>query len=328
MKIGVIGLGSIGQRHIRALKELGYTDIVALRTGKGVLKSLPKELKYVQELTDVKDFYSFDLDGIIVSNPSSLHIDTMKLPLAGEIPIFVEKPLASSLEQTKKLEEYDTSKVMVGFCLRYHEIVQSVNNFISSGKMGKIYKANLYCGHFLPFWHKYADYRKEYFSRKELGGGALRTLSHELDLVHYFFGEIKELCGSVEKISDLEIDVDDNVYIICRMMKNFLVTVELDYLNPICTRNGIIFGANGTLEYSFSGKVTFTNYKEGTKLSYNNSNIDLDKIFINQMRDFTDFVSKKKKSVCSYEDGLYVMKIIHAVEDSMKCKSWKKIEVR
>jgi len=326
MKIGIIGFGSIGQRHIKCLKELGFKDIVALRTKKGTLKTLPKEFQYIKEVFNKDEFYSSNLDGIIISNPTSLHIETMKSPLKKGIPVFVEKPLASSLEQTKELKECNTSKVVVGFCLRYNDIIQEVKKFISSGKLGKIYKANFYCGHYLPFWHKHSDYRKEYSARKDLGGGVLKTLSHELDLVHYFFGEIKELCGSAEKISNLEIDVDDNVYMLCRIANNCLVTVELDYLNPISTRKGVIFGVKGVLEYSFSGKVTFTDYNGKTKLIYNNTNIDRNKIYIKQMKHFINLIQAKEKPVCSYEDGLYVMKIIKAVENSTKFKSWQGVK--
>lgn len=327
MKIGIIGLGSIGRRHVMCLKKLGETNIVALRTKKGNLKDLSDELEYIYEVSNPKEFYSIDFDGVIVSNPTSLHVKTMKRLLEKDIPIFVEKPIASSLEQTYELEKYDTSKTLVGFCLRHHEMIQEVKKFISSGKLGKIYKANLYCGHFLPKWHKYADYRGEYYSRRNLGGGVLRTLSHELDLIHYFFGNVKELCGSVEKTSDLKIDVDDIAYILCRMTNGGLATVELDYLNPIYKRKGIIFGLNGVLEYDFPSKVTFTNYDEKTTVIYNNKHTD-DKMYMQQMSHFINMIKRKEKATCRYEDGLYVMKMIQSIEESIKNKSWQNMEAK
>jgi len=327
MKIGIIGLGSIGQRHIRILRELGNVDIAALRTKKGTLKKLPDDLLYVKEYMNPEVFYSLNLDGIIISNPTSLHIESMKIPLKKGIPVFVEKPMTTSIEEIKKLKNYDKSKVMVGFCLRYNEIIKTVKSFISSGEIGKIYKANLYCGHFLPFWHKYADYKQEYFSVKSLGGGVLRTLSHELDTTHYFFGKIRELCSSIEKLSDLEINVEDNSYIICRMHNNCLVTIELDYLNPICNRKGIIFGSKGVLEYSFSEGISFIDYKGEIRKIMGNKNIDNNKMYVEQMKHFIKLIMKKEKPVCSYEDGLYVMQIIEAAEKSMKLKSWQTVGV-
>ncbi len=50
MKIGIIGLGSIGQRHARTLIKLGITDIYALRTKKGTLTELPTDLRTIKEI--------------------------------------------------------------------------------------------------------------------------------------------------------------------------------------------------------------------------------------------------------------------------------------
>ncbi len=326
MKIGIIGLGSIGKRHVRCLRQLGYEDIIALRTKKGTTKTLPVEFNYIKEVFNVEDFYSNNLDGVIISNPTSLHIETIKIPLEEKIPIFLEKPPADSLEQLREIEDYDVTGVMVGFCLRYNEIINIVKEFIVSGKLGKIYKANLYCGQFLPSWHPSADYRKEYYARKNLGGGVIRTLSHEIDLMYYLFGEPKELCASVEKISDLEIDVDDNVYMICKMANHSLVSIELDYFNPVLTRSGIIFGSQGTVEYSFSKlNVTFTDYKGKIRIIYESANLDWNKMYIDQMKDFVNFMKNKESLCCTFEDGVNVMKVIKAAEESTRTKTWQKV---
>ncbi|MBA7582435.1 hypothetical protein ES708_24363 [subsurface metagenome] len=68
----------------------------------------------------------------------------------------------------------------------------------------------MYVGEYLPFWHPYEDYRKSYAAKKELGGGVLRTLSHEIDLVQYWFGEYEKIFAKISKISDLDIEVDDS----------------------------------------------------------------------------------------------------------------------
>lgn len=326
MKIGIIGLGSIGQRHAACLKEIGYSEIIALRTEKGSIKELPPELNYITQVYSNEEFYSLNPDGIIISNPTSLHIESMKIPLEKGIPIFLEKPITNSIEKLKSLDSSDVSNIMVGYILRYHEIINVIKNFLESSKLGKIYKANLYCGQFLPSWHPHADYRKEYYARKDLGGGALRTLSHEIDLMHYLFGEVIELTASVIKISNLEIDVDDNVFMICRMKNESHIFIELDYLNPISTRNGIIFGSKGILEYSFlNHSVIFKDYNKNVKTVYSNPNYDYNEPYINQMRDFINLIKTKSKPRCNFNDGIYVMKLIQAAECSAEFKMWQMI---
>lgn len=327
MKIGIIGLGSIGRKHVYSLKKLGYSNIISLRSRKGALKDLPEDLNYIEEVYNPSDFFLNNLDGVIISNPTSLHIKSMKLPLEKKIPIFLEKPIAGSLEQTKEIERYDKSKIMVGFCLRYSEIINITKDFLDSGKLGRIYKANLYCGQYLPSWHTYTDYKLEYYSKKNLGGGVIRTLSHEIDLMHYFFGNVKELCASIEKISDLEIDVDDNAYIICKMYNKSLVCIELDYLNSKNDRKGIIFGSEGILQYSFKKlNVRFTDLNGKVKIIYENPYYDSNQMYIDQMNDFINLLKNKNNFRPTFKDGLNVMKVIQAAESSTKNKNWKKIK--
>ncbi|MHA2225648.1 MAG: Gfo/Idh/MocA family protein [Candidatus Hodarchaeales archaeon] len=327
MNIGIIGLGSIGKRHILCLQKLGFTNIFALRTKKGARKELPKDLQYVKEFFDEEDFYSLRLDGVIISNPTSLHVETMINPLEKKIPAFIEKPVAASFESLERLKNYDFSNVMVGYCLRYNELINVVKEFIDSGKLGKILKANLYCGNFLRSWHPYADYRMEYYSRKDLGGGVLRTLSHEIDLARYFFAEIKEICASIEKISNLEIDVDDCVHLLCKITDDSVVHIELDYLNPVFQRRGLIIGVEGKLEYSFSNlTVSYTGFDGNTEIIYENRDLDPNKMYLDQMQGFINFIKNQKPVRCTFNDGIYVMKVIKAAEDSSQSKSWQKIE--
>jgi len=327
MKIGIVGLGSIGQRHARSLLKLGNMDIYALRTQKGTLTNLPDDLRSIKEIFDQDEFYAIDLDGIIISNPTSLHIKTMKKALEKKIPIFVEKPLANNISEIKELKDYDLSKVLVGFNLRYDDLINTVKNYLDSGKLGKIYKAHLYCGQYLPLWHPYADYRNEYYARKELGGGVLRTLSHEIDIMHYLFGVPKEIVGVVEKISSLEIDVDDNAYLICRLKNNTLIAIEIDYLNPKGIREGTVFGSKGILQYTYTTpQVTFTSNKGSTTILYKKEKTDWDKIYQQEMKDFIECILNGKKPKSTVNDGIQVMKIIEKAELSTKLKSWQKIE--
>ncbi|MBE3140857.1 MAG: hypothetical protein IMZ53_09770, partial [Thermoplasmata archaeon] len=184
----------------------------------------------------------------------------------------------------------------------------------------------LYCGQYLPLWHPYADYRKEYYARKELGGGVIRTLSHEIDIMHYLFGVPKELLAVVGKISSLEIDVDDNAYLICRLKNNALITIELDYLNPKNIRNGVVFGSQGILEYTYSKpEITFTDNTGNANVLYKKEKQDWEKTYQQEMEDFIACISNGKIPKSTFHDGVEVMNVIEKAELSSTLKSWQKI---
>lgn len=326
MKIGIIGLGSIGQRHALCLKKLGVNDIVALRSNRGA-KRISDEFDFIKFLYDEKEFYSEKVDGVIISNPTAFHVQSMVNPLELNLPIFVEKPLSNHLDELKKIEKYDKSKIQVGYCFRYNPLINKIKDILMLNKIGEIIKANLYCGQYLPIWHTYTDYTQEYFARKDLGGGALRTLSHEIDISNFLFGPSVEVLANISKISDLEIDVDDNAQLFLKHDEELISCIELDFLNPLSERYGSIFGTKGYLKYSLSdSKITLANIQGDVETVYNESNPKFDEMYLNQMKSFVDMIKGERKSKCGFKDGLSVMKIIDASEKSSdNKKDWIKV---
>ncbi len=79
MKILIAGLGSIGRRHLRNLIALGEKNIILYRTGKSTLDDA--ELAPFQTFTDLDKALAQKPDGVIIANPSALHMD-VALPAA------------------------------------------------------------------------------------------------------------------------------------------------------------------------------------------------------------------------------------------------------
>jgi predicted dehydrogenase len=172
-------------------------------------------------------------------------------------------------------------------------------------------KARLYCGSYLPRWHTDVDYRTEYMSRRDLGGGALRTMCHEIDLVQYLLGPVTSLAGDVRRISDLEIDVDDCVMLVCRTGTGVTALVELDYLNPQPTRLGSFIGTRGRLDYSLQPpSARFVGYDQRVVDVFSDADYSLDEMYRAQMEDYLRFLRTGETDACSYQEGLAVMRVI------------------
>jgi predicted dehydrogenase len=319
MKIGIIGLGSIGRRHVRCLIDLGYKEIVALRTRKGVLKSQPEDIApYVTEVYNWESFVESQPIGVIVANPTSLHISTLEQLKATNIPTLVEKPLSTDIAELSNLEEKYSNfdNVLVAYCMRFHAVTKAVKTFIDEGKLGKVYKGRLYFGYYLPKWHPDTDYRLEYMSRKDLGGGVLRTLAHEIDLVQRFLGNIKSTNGYVGHTSHLELqDVDDTVFMNCYLKEGGVIQVELDYLSPNYTREGYIIGEKGKLTYSFNkNEVTFIPFEGEAITLLSLDQYDINDMYRQQMQDFVDWTNGAKSKNCTYQEGRRVNELIEELE--------------
>ena len=180
MKILIIGLGSIGQRHLKILSCFANIEIAALRTSKGLLKN---EIS-VTNFFKLKDAIKFKPDGVIISNPTSLHVKSVLPFLKLGCKVLIEKPIDDCFEKTEILKPY-AELIRVAYCMRFNPIMKFLN---SKFKVENPFKVGFKRSFYLPNWHPYADYRQEYTAQKQMGGGVIRTLSHELDLAIHWFG--------------------------------------------------------------------------------------------------------------------------------------------
>jgi predicted dehydrogenase len=313
MRVLIIGCGSIGHRHIRALLALGIDTIGALRTQKGQIKKLGQDIQSaVKTFATEKEAYEWQPTHMVISNPTSLHLRFVIKAIELDIPYFVEKPLCVDADEINSIPGIKRSNGMVGYNLRFHGLFTKMNDLFKSGKYGKMISASLSVGHYLPFWHPEQDYSSRYEARKDLGGGVLRTLSHEIDLAQYYFGRITRLYAKVGKLSMLKMDVDDNVDIISTTENDVRLKIHMDYLNPVPERFGRILFEQGLMEYDFiSSNIYFTAYDNNERLCLYSEKENYDTQYIIQM---DHFINGKTEKACTISQEIHNMNVIKASE--------------
>ena len=173
LKFGIIGFGSVGQRHAKNLISLGIKNIILLRK-----IGLDNKYKF-KEFVDFDSFLHDSPDAIIVANPTSLHADYLNIILSSNINVLVEKPVVSNLDELRiinsKLCDYKGIG-MTAFNMRYHPCIDEVKSIIKKKELGKIFSTRFFVGQYLPDWRTNADYSKSYSASFEMGGGVLFDL--------------------------------------------------------------------------------------------------------------------------------------------------------
>ena len=105
MKILIVGLGSIGIKHINSLRKISNDfEIYALRSN--------HNSKKIDGVIDVYEIHNLriNFDFAIISNPTELHGEYIKMLANEKINLFIEKPPLSSLSQADELSELITKK--------------------------------------------------------------------------------------------------------------------------------------------------------------------------------------------------------------------------
>lgn len=226
----ICGLGSIGKRHLRNLISLGFKKFVFYRQRKHPLEMDLVNIQF-ESTTNLKEAISKS-DIAFICNPTSLHVKTAIECAKGKLDVYMEKPIASNLAQLNQLKQaIDENNIsfMMGYMLRFHPAYIELKSILNSKELGALVSYYSKWGEYLPNWHPWEDYRESYAAKKELGGGVVLTLSHEIDLLFYLFDEVKL---HTSEISSQGLDTDCETKADLRgSVENSSFQIELNYLD-------------------------------------------------------------------------------------------------
>ena len=313
MKFLIAGLGSIGRRHLRNLKTLGQNDLILYRTHQATLPDT--ELSGYPTYTDLDEALAQNPDGVIVANPTSLHLQVATAAAKAGAALLIEKPVSDSLIGIRELQaalDAAGKPALIGFHLRYHPVLRRIKALIDSGKLGKALKSHAHWGEYLPGWHTWEDYRYSYAARADLGGGALNTLSHPIDYLRWMMGEVRSLSASLANLSELELDVEDNAELLLKFHSGSIATVHLDYYQrPPSHTLEIAFDKGRVRWDSHSGCAIVDNAEMDTTETFcPPEGFKRNDMFLAEMEDFVRLCRDEQVEHCTLADGKRVQKIV------------------
>lgn len=326
MRILFIGLGGVGQRHLRnSIDLLGDPDIHAFRMRgltSEVTNSLDKrdkeniEKKYsITTHNNLDQALSAEPDAAIIANPSSMHFDVLKACLIKNIPCFVEKPLVTDsdgFDELLALDNFAVNCSMVGFQLRYNPVIQKLKEIINNGHIGNVLSCRAEVCEYMPGFHPYEDYRELYCSKRELGGGVVMTQIHELDILIHLFGIPETVYALGGHLSELEIDVEDSVDVLMRKgLTSFFL--RMDYLQKPRRRSGVVYGEKGWIEFD----LVDLSLKTSDGAQHRWADFERNNMFVDELYNFFQSVKNKKQPDISLKEGLKSVHLAEAILESL-----------
>jgi predicted dehydrogenase len=336
MKILMIGLGGIGQRHTRNLRALlgKSAEIIAYRVRRLTHLVTPTmgadATRNVEEEYSIRVFPSLEAalaekpDVAFVCNPSNLHVTVALDCLRAGCDVFIEKPLTDSMEGTQellRLAEEGQRIVMVGYQLRFHPCLLKLRETVQSGILGNLLAVRATIGEYLPGWHPYEDYRQMYAARADLGGGVVLSQIHEFDYLYSLFGLPQRVYAIGGHWSDLKIDVEDTASILmeCKVEERPLpIQLHQDYLQSPPTRQCEVIGDRGRAIMDLHA-LTVTVFTRGnaTPEVHGVSGFERNRLFLDQTNHFLECVKTRERPVVDLKVGLQSLRMALAVKKSI-----------
>ena len=322
MKFLVVGLGSMGKRRIRNLKQLGHTEIIGFDTRDDRGKEANEKYQ-ISTFTDISEALKEKPDAMIISTPPDLHMKYAKMAIKNKIHFFTEASVVQD-EMSDIIHELKNSDIigLPSCTMRYHPIIININKILKSNKIGKILTFLYHSGQYLPDWHPWEDYRKFYASKKETGA-CREIVPFELIWITSTFGKINSVFGSKSKLSRLETDIDDIYSALLGFQNGISGNLTVDVIARFPYRQLKILGEDGVILADWSDRTVSYYTKEtgwvNTKIDdgiIEKNYIHGDGPYVEEMSTFVKSIKHEVVQPYTFEEDLKILKILESIEKS------------
>ena len=312
LKIGVIGLGSMGKNHARVCSEIEQIELA------GVSDINETLARNIAEKFNTKSFVNYnellrECDAAIIATPTIYHHDIATVLLDNGKHVLVEKPICDNVEKAqelvKKAEEKDLV-LAVGHIERHNPIVKFVKDALNKGKFGELITLT--------------SRRVSNFPGRIRDVGVMMDLGiHDIDIMYFLAGKIESVYAKAGRFTT-NIDYEDHANIVLNFENGICGVVEVNWLTPMKVRKLFLTCSKNFVEADYiKQSVTISSsYFEDidemdlyrTPIQYNENQVALEKKepLKNEIEDFVNAIENNNRPLASGEDGLMALKIAEA----------------
>jgi len=313
IRVGVVGVGMMGQHHVRVYSELakeGRVELVGIADANFKrAKELARKFNTVP-YSDYRELAEKNLDAVSIAVPTSLHKDVALEFIEVGTSVLVEKPIADNVKNARAMIEAANEKnviLMVGHIERFNPAVLKLRGLIERGELGKIVT----------------------ISAKRVGPMAKRIRDvgiiidlgvHDIDVISFLFGQkVKSVYARAGNVLH-PAGVEDHALITLGFAEGTGI-VETNWLTPHKTRTLNVVGTKG---------IAYLDYIEQSLKLYNSEWIKEAKIerrepLKNELEHFIECIEKKKRPIVDGKAGLHALKVALLAQES--ARSGKIMEV-
>tara|TARA_B100000579_G_C22789038_1_gene833463 strand:- start:487 stop:1476 length:990 start_codon:yes stop_codon:yes gene_type:complete len=318
LRIGVIGVGSMGQNHCRVYSEI--SNLV------GVSDNDAKLAERVGEKFDVPWYNDFNdmlehVDAVTVSVPTFLHHSISLKVIEAGVHLLVEKPLAASVEEAREIvRKASESNVVlaVGHIERHNPVIEYARNSIKNNEWGEI--VNLSSRRVSPYPTRISDV-----------GVIFDMAIHDIDvLCHLSDSPIHSVYASGGSVVS---DNEDYITIILNFSSGIVGSCEASWLTPMKVRKLAITCSTHFTELDYMDQsiaISTSNFIENQSGNLFSPPVEVDSFtkklpreepLKKELVDFLSSITKSRSPLVTGEEGLLNVSIAQAALTSLKNNS-------
>jgi len=235
IKAAVIGVGSMGQNHVRVYREMSGVELVGIADLDQATVERVARLRSTQPFTDYRhmlDVCRPDLVSVVV--PTCYHRQVVLDVLDAGCHALVEKPIAATVADGEELiarAQVTGRKLMVGHIVRFNPAVGVLKAQLDAGELGRIFQVR--CRRLGPFPTRVQDV-----------GVVIDLATHDLDILRHLVGSpvVRLYAETEQKIHTAH---EDTMIATLRFASGVIGSLDIDWLTPTKIREITVTGERG-----------------------------------------------------------------------------------
>jgi predicted dehydrogenase len=323
----IIGVGSIGERHLRCFQATGRAELSFVEI-KDILRQTVAERYSIRRAhADLDSGLGDRPEAAVIATPAPSHVPLATQLVDAGIHVLIEKPLSTTLEGIDALRRVvQDRQVMaaVAYVYRLHPALATMRQALVDGRFGRPVQLVAVCGQHFPTYRP--AYRTIYYTDRLTGGGAIQdALTHLVNAGEWLIGPVERLVAdAAHQVLD-GVEVEDTVHVL--------------------TRQGRALGCYTLNQHQAPNEITITVICErGTarcELHRDRwrwmtrpgdawhdepvARLERDTLFTLQANAFLDAVEGKTELPCSLDEGIQTLRVNLAALRSADQSTWQTV---
>jgi predicted dehydrogenase len=324
----ILGVGSIGERHLRCFRATGRAEVSFVEINETLRQSVAQRYGIRRTFGDLDAALAEPPDAAVIAVPAPLHVPlALRLAEAG-VHLLIEKPLNTTLDDIARLRQIVRERRLtagVAYVYRCHPLLAAMREALRAGRFGAPVELIAVCGQHFPTYRP--AYRSIYYTDRATGGGAIQdALTHVLNAGEWLVGPITRLVADAAHQVLEGVAVEDTVHLLARH-GSVLGSYSLNQhqapnettLTVVCERGTLRFEAHAH-RWRWMTRPEEPWHDEAIPP------LERDTLFVAQAGAFLDAVEGASSLPCSLEEGLQTLRVNLAALASAEQGAWQAIE--
>ena len=315
----IIGVGSIGERHLRNLLRIDGVSCSIAEINATMREKIASEYSVQQTYADYRDADLSTFDGVVICVPANLHIPIAIDVVKAGTHVLTEKPLAMSfngIDELKRLRDKKGVVVSVAFTLRSDPLMGELKQLIDTSPLGKIRLVNFYAGHHWPTGRK--DFPPAYAQNRNTGGGAIPDhLVHVINFMEWSFGSLDQVSARHWRLGLEDVATEDTAFVTMQFASGVIVQLGLCVFQLDNYQRLHVIADGGTCQLRGDcDTLEIFDGDQGNWRSGEAQRIDRDDVFVLQAKHFIECINGSATPRCTVEQGEQTLRTVLAAIES------------